>query len=139
MFIWIGWIDSTSLFSWEVLIDCMIFQIPFSKVPKDFYVDNFFPRTARLWNSLPTECLPLKYNLKGFMFRVNRHLWYVGSIHLLSNMLLLLLFFFYLLTQRLLVAVFNLVWSESQLNKMPWSNNFCSTWQQMPYTSAINP
>ena len=23
---------------------------------KDVYVNSFFPRTVRLWNSLPTEC-----------------------------------------------------------------------------------
>ena len=26
---------------------------------KDVYVNSFFPRTARLWNSLPIECFPL--------------------------------------------------------------------------------
>ena len=25
-----------------------------------------FPRTARLWNSLPIECFPLTYDLNGF-------------------------------------------------------------------------
>ena len=33
---------------------------------KDVYVNSFFPRTARLWNSLPIECFPLTYNLKWF-------------------------------------------------------------------------
>ena len=26
---------------------------------KDVYVNSFFPRTAKLWNSLPIECFPL--------------------------------------------------------------------------------
>ena len=29
------------------------------------YVNSFFPRTARLWNSLPIECFPLTYDLSG--------------------------------------------------------------------------
>ena len=33
---------------------------------KDVYVNSFFPRTARLWNSLPIECFPLNYDLNGF-------------------------------------------------------------------------
>ena len=34
----------------------------------------FFPRTAKLWNSLPGECFPLTYNLNRFKANVNRHL-----------------------------------------------------------------
>ena len=30
---------------------------------KDVYVNSFFPRTAKLWNSLPIECFPLTYDL----------------------------------------------------------------------------
>ena len=33
---------------------------------KDVYVNSSFPRTARLWNSLPVECFALTYNLNGF-------------------------------------------------------------------------
>ena len=32
---------------------------------------SFFPRTARLWNSLPIECFPLTYDLNGFKSRIN--------------------------------------------------------------------
>ena len=46
---------------------------------KDVYANSFFPRTARLWNSLPIECFPLTYDLNGFKFRINRHLLTVGS------------------------------------------------------------
>ena len=46
---------------------------------KDVYVNSFFPRTARLWNSLPIECFPLTYDLSGFKSRVNRYLLTVGS------------------------------------------------------------
>ena len=37
-------------------------------------VNSFFPRTARLWNSLPIEWFSLTYNLIGFRSRINRHL-----------------------------------------------------------------
>ena len=47
--------------------------------PEVVYVNSFFPRTARLWNSLPIECFPLTYDLSGFKSRINRHLLTVGS------------------------------------------------------------
>ena len=34
---------------------------------------RIFPRTARLWNSLPLEWFPLTYDLSGFKSRINRH------------------------------------------------------------------
>ena len=40
----------------------------------DVYVNSFFPRMAKLWNSLPIECFPLTYHLSGFKSRINRHL-----------------------------------------------------------------
>ena len=40
---------------------------------------SFFTPRARLWNSLPTECFPLSYNLHDFKSRINRHLLSVGS------------------------------------------------------------
>ena len=46
---------------------------------KDVYVNSFFSRTAKLWNSLPIECFPLTYDLSGFKSRINRHLLSVGS------------------------------------------------------------
>ena len=45
----------------------------------DVNVNSFFPRTARLWNSLPIECFPLIYDLNGFKSRINKHLLTVGS------------------------------------------------------------
>ena len=47
------------------------FTIPRSY--KDVYGNNFFPRTAKLWNSLPIECFPLTYDLNGFKSKINRH------------------------------------------------------------------
>ena len=41
---------------------------------KDVYVNSFFPRTARLWNSLLIECFPLTYDLSSFQSRINRYL-----------------------------------------------------------------
>ena len=55
------------------------FSVTIPRCYKDVYVNSFFARTARLWNSLPTECFLLTYNLNGFKSRINRHLLIVGS------------------------------------------------------------
>ena len=55
------------------------FSVTIPRCYKGVYVNSFFPRTARLWNSLPTECFPLTYNLNGFMSRIKKHLLTVGS------------------------------------------------------------
>ena len=55
------------------------FSVTIPRCCKDVYVNSFFPRTAKLWNSLPIECFPLTYDLSGFKFRINRHLLIVGS------------------------------------------------------------
>ena len=55
------------------------FSVTIPRCYKDVYVNSFFPRTARLWNSLPIECFPLTYHLNGFKSRINRHLLTVGS------------------------------------------------------------
>ena len=41
---------------------------------KDVYVNSFFPRTARLWKFLSSECFPLTNDLNGCKSRINRHL-----------------------------------------------------------------
>ena len=60
----------------EILHD---FSVTIPRCYKDVYVNSFFPRTARLWNSLPIECFPLTYDLSGFKSRINRHLLTIGS------------------------------------------------------------
>ena len=50
------------------------FSVAIPRCYKDVYVNSFFPCTARLWNSLPTECFPLTYDLNGFKSIINRHL-----------------------------------------------------------------
>ena len=55
------------------------FSVIIPRFSKDVYVNSFFPRTARLWNSLPIECFPLTYDLSGFKSRINRCLLTVGS------------------------------------------------------------
>ena len=52
------------------------FSVSIPRCYKDVYVNSFFPRTAKLWNSMPIECFPLTYDLSG---RINRHLLTVGS------------------------------------------------------------
>ena len=54
------------------------FSVAIFRCYKDVYVNSFFPRTARIWNSLPIECFDLAYNLSGFKSRMNRHLLTVG-------------------------------------------------------------
>ena len=56
------------------------FSVTIPRCYKDVYVNSFFPRTARLWNSLPMECFPLTYDLSGFKSRINRYLLTVGSL-----------------------------------------------------------
>ena len=55
------------------------FSVTIPRCYKDAYVNSFFPRTAKLWNSLPMEWLPLTYDLRGFKSRINWHLLPVGS------------------------------------------------------------
>ena len=55
------------------------FSVTITRCYKDVYVNSFFPRTAKLWNSLPIEYFPLTYDLSGFKFSINRHLLTVGS------------------------------------------------------------
>ena len=38
------------------------FSVTIPRCYKDVYVNSFFPRTARLWNSLPIDCFPLTLN-----------------------------------------------------------------------------
>ena len=49
------------------------FSVTIPRCYKDAYVNSFFPRTARLWNSLPIKCFPLTYDLNCFKSRVNKH------------------------------------------------------------------
>ena len=51
------------------------FSVIIPRCYKNVNVNSFFPRTARLWNSLHIEWLPLTFDLRGF----NRHLLTVGS------------------------------------------------------------
>ena len=55
------------------------FSVTISRCYKDFYVNSFFPRKARLGNSLPIEYFPLTYDLNGFKSRISRHLLTVDS------------------------------------------------------------
>ena len=55
------------------------FSVTIPRCCKDVYINSFFPRTARLWNSLPIECFSLTYDLNGVKSRINRHRLTVGS------------------------------------------------------------
>ena len=54
------------------------FSVSIPRCYKNVYVDSFFPRAARAWNSLPIECFPLTYDLSGLKSRISRHLWTAG-------------------------------------------------------------
>ena len=56
------------------------FSVTIPRCYKHSYGDSFFPRTARLWNSVPIECFPLTYDISGLNSRINRHHLTVGSI-----------------------------------------------------------
>ena len=71
------------------------FSVTIPRCYKNVYVNSFFPRTARLWNSLPIECFPLTYDLNGFKSRFNTHVLTVGSFATdLLYALIFLCFFF---------------------------------------------
>ena len=55
------------------------FSVTIPRCYKDVYVNSFFPRIARLWNSLRIESFPLTYYLNGFKSRINKHLLTIGS------------------------------------------------------------
>ena len=42
------------------------FSVTIPSCYKDVYFNSFFPRTARLWNSLPIECFHLTYDINEF-------------------------------------------------------------------------
>ena len=54
------------------------FSVTIPRCCKDVYINSFFPRTTRLWNSLPIECFSLTCDLNGLKSRINRHLLTVG-------------------------------------------------------------
>ena len=61
------------------------FSVTIQRCYKGVYIKSFFPRTARLWNSLPIECFPLTYDLNDFKSEISRHLLTVGSFLLLFS------------------------------------------------------
>ena len=56
-----------------------IYLSPFLDVMRTVYVNSFFPRIGRNWNSLPIECFPLTYDQNGFKSRIYGHLLSLGS------------------------------------------------------------
>ena len=81
------------------------FSVTIPRCYKDVYVNSFFPRTAKLWNSLPIECFPLTYDLIGFKSRINRHLLTVGSFQTDFLYPVMIFVLFILVTPCLIVAI----------------------------------
>ena len=57
------------------------FFVTFPRCYKNFYVNSFSSHTARFCNSLPAECFPMIYDINDFRYRVNRHLFSLGSFN----------------------------------------------------------
>ena len=64
---WLNWFHLLILAEGPlvILIVCKIFISPFLNL-QDVYVNRFFPRTPKLWNSLPAECFSLTDYLNDF-------------------------------------------------------------------------
>ena len=50
------------------------FAVSIPRTNKGIYANSFFPRTAKIWNSLPADCFPLTYDLTQFKTNVNKYL-----------------------------------------------------------------
>ena len=72
------------------------FTVTFPRCYKDAYVNSFFCRIARPWNSQPIACFPLTYNLNEFEAKINRHFLSIGSFQKDFMDDLLFLYFFFL-------------------------------------------
>ena len=80
------------------------FSVTIPRCYKDVYVNSFFPRTARLWSSLPIQCFSLTCNLNGFQSRINRYLltrFFLKRFPVCFNLFVLL----FLVTSCLVVTV----------------------------------
>ena len=101
------------------------FSVTIPRCYKDVYVNSFFPRAARLWNSLPIECFPLTYDLSVFKFRINRHLltvFFLNRFPACFNLFLLP----FLVTSCLVVAVQPCMESIPIKKKIIFENNIFS-------------
>ena len=72
------------------------FSVTIPRYYKDVYVNNLFPHTARLWNSLPIECFPLTYDCIGFNSR-----FFLNRFPVYFNIFMIL----FLVTPYLIVAL----------------------------------
>ena len=69
------------------------FSVTIPRCYKNVYANSFFPRTAKLWNSLPTECFSLTYDLNYFKSRLSR-LFFLWAF---SNQFCYMIFIFFFL------------------------------------------
>ena len=105
--LWEAWRNFKVQLSWSTHYSDRLhdFSVTIRRCDKDVYVNSFFSCTARIWNSLPTECFPFTHDLNGFKSRVHRHVLTVGFFlwRFLVSFHLFMLFF--LVTPYLVVAV----------------------------------
>ena len=80
---WMNWFYLLILVAAPVIILIGCIVLYFCHLPLMFfnyvYVNSFFSHTPRTWNLLHAECFPLVYDLIGFNFRVNSHLFSLDS------------------------------------------------------------
>ena len=89
---WLSWFHSLFL---EVGLLVILINFIIPRCYKDVYVNSPFPRTARLWNSLPVECFYLTYDLSGIKSRINKHLncrFFLNIFPVCSSLFVLLFF-----------------------------------------------
>ena len=99
-----------------ILIGCMIFSSTTPTCYKDVYVKGFFSGTAKLPNSLPTECFPLTYDLNGFLKpRANSSLLSPGSF---KTAFLYAFYLFLLLFHVNTIPSSGCSWNESEVMKV---------------------
>ena len=79
------------------------FSVTIPKCYRDVCVKIFFPRTVRLWSSLPAKCFPLTCDLNGIKSRVKRHFFLRALFNQFSYIMFILFFLLFLVTPCLVV------------------------------------
>ena len=95
------------------------FPVIIPRYYKDVYVSSAFPHTATLWNSLPTECFPLTYDLNGFKSKTNRN--FLNMEFFYTDFLYALIFlrFFFCCNSCLVVALYRIPNNKKTLRIIP--------------------
>ena len=76
MFVWTNWTGSTYSCGMLTHYSNRLHDLSVTNLRcfKDFYVNSFFPYTAKIWNLLSIAYFPLTYNLNNFKSGISRQL-----------------------------------------------------------------